>query len=58
MIEKKPNYVFIDKLEKDGTIKKVKVDFNKLPCDTCERNGHLCCPKPNCWNSKGQYNIY
>ncbi len=50
--------ITINKLCKDGTIKKIEVDFGKLPCSKCERYGHLCCPKADCWNNKGEYCIY
>lgn len=35
--------ITINKLCKNGTIKKIEVDFDKLPCSKCERYGHLCC---------------
>ena len=42
----------IKKIEKDGTIKEITVDWDKLPCAKCDRRYHFCCPKPDCWNKK------
>lgn len=48
----------IKKLEKDGTTKDITVDWDKLPCSKCDRRYHFCCPKPDCWNKKGAYEVY
>lgn len=45
-------------VDKNGEIKITKVDFNKLPCSKCERYGHFCCPKADCWNKDGKYCLY
>lgn len=41
-----------------GEVRIIKVDFNKLPCSKCERYGHFCCPKSDCWNKEGKYCLY
>ena len=36
----------IKKIEKDGTIKEITVDWDKLPCAKCDRRYHFCCRSP------------
>ena len=48
----------IKKIEKDGTIKEITVDWDKLPCSKCDRRYHFWCPKPDCWNKKAEYEVY
>lgn len=33
---KTPDWRIIERYNKDGTITKIKVDWNKIPCSTCE----------------------
>lgn len=48
----------IKKVDKNGNvIKVIEVDWNKLPCSKCERRYHFTCPK-DCWNKKGEYDVY
>lgn len=42
---------------KDGKIVPITVDWDKMPCKTCERLGTLVCPKGDCWNKDGKYFI-
>ena len=46
------------KINADGSITEVTVDWNKLPCRKCDRRYHFCCPKSDCWNKKGEYCVY
>lgn len=48
----------IKRIDKDGEIIEVIVEWRKLPCSKCERRYHFCCPKPDCWNKDGKYCIY
>lgn len=48
----------IKKINADGSITEVTVDWNKLPCRKCDRRYHFCCPKPDCWNKNGEYCVY
>lgn len=53
-----PDIRKIKKVDKNGNvIKVIKVDWNKLPCSKCERRYHFTCPK-DCWNKKGEYDVY
>lgn len=53
-----PDIRKIKKVDKNGNIIKViEVDWNKLPCSKCERRYHFTCPK-DCWNKKGEYDVY
>lgn len=47
----------IQKISKDGTVKEITVDFDKLPCAKCEWRWSIHCPKCE-WNAKGEYNVY
>ena len=47
----------IKRHNKDGTITTITVDWNKLPCGKCERRYRFTCPK-DCWNKKGEYDVY
>ena len=48
----------IKKVDKNGNvIKVIEIDWNKLPCSKCERRYHFTCPK-DCWNKKGEYEVY
>lgn len=47
----------IQRLNKDGTITIIEVDWNKMPCKDCEWRWSLHCPH-GCWNASGQYNTY
>lgn len=57
MSDQKPNLINIKKIEKDGTIKRITVDFNKLPCAKCNFYGHFCCPHCD-WNKDCKYIVY
>ena len=48
----------IKKIEKDGTIKEITVDWDKLSCSKFDIRYYFCCPKPDCWNKKGEYEVY
>lgn len=50
------NKQMIYKIE-NGKIIAIEVDWDKMPCRTCERLGSLVCPKGNCWNKNGKYLI-
>ena len=47
----------IKKINKDGTITEIEVDWNKMPCAKCNYRYHFGCPH-NCWNAKGEYCVY
>ena len=54
---KTPDWRIIERYNKDGTITKIKVDWNKIPCSTCEWRYHFGCPHCE-WNKDGKYNTY
>lgn len=56
-MDKEPNLINIKKIEKDGTVKRITVDFNKLPCAKCNFYGHFCCPHCD-WNKDCKYIVY
>lgn len=45
-----PDWRIIKRYNKDGTITKLKVDWNKIPCSTCEWRYHFGCPLSNCFS--------
>ncbi len=47
----------IKKVEKDGSEKKILVDWDKMPCAKCEWRYSMHCPKCE-WNKKGEYKVY
>ena len=51
---KTPDWRIIERYNKDGTITKIKVDWNKIPCSTCEWRYHFGCPHCE-WNKDGKY---
>lgn len=57
LLENKPNWIKIKKVEKDGTIKEITVDWNKMPCSKCEWRYHFGCPHCE-WNRDGKYIVY
>lgn len=52
-----PDWRIIERYNKDGTLTKLKVDWNKIPCSTCEWRYHFGCPHCE-WNRDGKYNTY
>lgn len=44
--------------EENGKLKQIVVDWDKMPCKTCDRRWTMCCPKGDCWNCKGEYGVY
>lgn len=54
---KTPDWRIIERYNKDGTITKIKVDWNKIPCSTCEWRYNFGCPHCE-WNKDGKYNTY
>lgn len=56
-MSEKPNLRTIKKIEKDGTIKEITVDWDKLPCSKCEWRYHFACPHCE-WNKDGRYIVY
>ena len=51
------NIVTIKRVNNDGTITEIEVDWDKLPCSKCEWRYSFHCPH-NCWNEKGKYIVY
>ena len=56
-MENKSDFRDIKKLNKDGTFTIIRVDWNKLPYNKCDRRYHITCLK-DYWNRKGEYCVY
>ena len=51
------NIVAIKRINDDGTITEIKVDWDKMPCSKCKWRYSFHCPH-GCWNAKGKYIVY
>ena len=47
----------IKKINKNGEITEITVDWNKLPCAKCSFRFHFGCPN-DCWDKEGKYCVY
>ena len=57
MWEPAKNIVTIKRINDDGTITELNVDWDKMPCSKCEWRYSFHCPH-GCWNEKGKYIVY